>query len=156
MASGYVGNMPSIDQGGNPPPKGMYAQFQTQSYPHSLYPPMNGQTSHPSYAYPYTPHNNVPFSPLSTYQLLFMGGNPSFERLDICPSSYILIFLVLRVYMLLGFRPAVSPKVPFVYKVCRNCEFGLAILSEGEGDSLNFFIGDLPPLLPHKMRTMDN
>nr|GEX52862.1 RNA-directed DNA polymerase, eukaryota, reverse transcriptase zinc-binding domain protein [Tanacetum cinerariifolium] len=175
MASGYVGNMPSIDQGGNPPPNGMYAQFRTQSYPHSLYPPMNGQTSHPSYAYPYTPHNNVPFSQPSTYQPLSMGGNPSFQRLDICPSSYILIFLVLRVYMLLGFRSAVSPKglslrmcslfsygypilivVPFVYKVCRNCEFGLAILSEGEGDSLNFFIGDLPPLLPHRMRTMDN
>ncbi|GJU68172.1 hypothetical protein Tco_1254431 [Tanacetum coccineum] len=86
------------------------------------------------------------------------NGRTTFHGLwlDICPSSYILIFLVLRVYMLLGFRPAVSPKVPFVYKVCRNCEFGLAILSEGEGDSLNFFIGDLPPLLPHKMRTMDN
>ncbi|GJS04116.1 hypothetical protein Tco_0320624 [Tanacetum coccineum] len=104
-----------------------------------------------------------------------LGRTEAGAPLDICPSSYILIFLVLRVYMLLGFRSAVSPKglslrmcslfsygypilivVPFVYKVCRNCEFGLAILSEGEGDSLNFFIGDLPPLLPHKMRTMDN
>ncbi|GJV86218.1 hypothetical protein Tco_1530156 [Tanacetum coccineum] len=31
-------------------------------YPHSLYPPMDGQTRHPSNAYPYTPYSNVSFS----------------------------------------------------------------------------------------------
>ncbi|GJT52070.1 hypothetical protein Tco_0978227 [Tanacetum coccineum] len=56
IALGYICNIPSVNQGGNSPPNGMYAPFQTQSYPHSLYPPINGQTNHPSYAYHYAPH----------------------------------------------------------------------------------------------------
>nr|GEV18677.1 hypothetical protein [Tanacetum cinerariifolium] len=79
MASGYVGNMPSVNQGGNLSPNGMYAPFQTQSYSNNLHPPLNGQTNHPSYAYPYAPHSNMPFSQPSTYQPTSVGGNPSFE-----------------------------------------------------------------------------
>ncbi|GJU38832.1 reverse transcriptase domain-containing protein [Tanacetum coccineum] len=50
----------------------------TFSHSPSLYPPINGQTNHPSYAYPYAPHSNVPFSQPLTYQPTSMGRSPSF------------------------------------------------------------------------------
>ena len=78
-ASGVEGHQPQFNMGGSLPHNGMYPQFQIQSYPQNLYPPINSQPSNnhfpqvttpygqPVIYPPYTMFNSYPFNVNNPY-----------------------------------------------------------------------------------------
>jgi hypothetical protein len=70
-ASGVEGHQPQFNMGGSFPHNGMYTQFQTQSYPQNLYPPINSQPSNNHFPQVTTPYGQPvvypPYTPYAPY-----------------------------------------------------------------------------------------